>query len=327
MKNILRLTMLFFALAALLVGCTLDGPTGSEESATTEEESTNESTTDQITIGATTVTLRHQFFIEMDEGMKEAALEKNVNLIVNDPNVDAQKQIAAIEDFIQQGVKGLVVVGTDPSAIVPAVDEAAAKMPIVTIDMQLNTDSVDSFVGTLNDEAGKKLGEHTRAYIEKELGGVAKIAVVTWLESSIQRQRIEGFLSAFEGMDGVTILNPQPGYDREESMNTVENILQADKDINIIYATAENSVLGSMAATESANRKDVKIVGFDLTKEAADGIVDGKILSMIQQQPREMGRQAIYAILDKINGKEIDSNIPIPVLLYDKDNVADFLNQ
>lgn len=301
----------------------MESPVADEPAA---EEGASE-TPDEITIGATTVTLRHQFFIAMDEGMKEAAEERGVTLLVNDPNVDSQRQIAAIEDFAQQDVQGLIVVGTDPSAIVPAVEEAAQTLPVVTIDMKLNTDAVDSFVGTLNDEAGAQLGAYTADYVENELGGEAKIAVVTWLESSIQRQRIDGFLSAFEGMENVTILNPQPGYDREESMNTVENILQADPDIDIIYATAENSVLGSMAATESAGREDVKIVGFDLTEEAAGGIQSGNILAMIQQQPKEMGRQALFAVLDKIEGKEIDANIPVPVLLYDANNVDEFLNQ
>lgn len=317
MKRIMSLALFLIVSLSIFAG-------GAVESTSPEAGAVNSS--DQITIGATTVTLRHQFFIAMDEGMREAADERNVTLLVNDPNVDSQRQIAAIEDFAQQGVQGLVVVGTDPSAIVPAVEEAVQTLPVVTIDMKLNTDSVDSFVGTLNDEAGARLGEYTAEYIENKLGGKAKIAVVTWLESSIQRQRIDGFLSAFTEMANVEILNPQPGYDREESMNTVENILQANPDIDIIYATAENSVLGSLAATESADRSDVKIVGFDLTKEAASGIKSGNILAMIQQQPKEMGRLAVLALLDAIEGKEIDSNIPVPVLLYDVANVDEFLN-
>ncbi len=56
-------------------------------------------------------------------------------------------------------------------------------------------------------------------------------------------QRIDGFKDALKGSANVKILNSQPGYDREESLNTVENLIQSNPDVDIIYATAENSVL------------------------------------------------------------------------------------
>lgn len=117
---------------------------------------------DQLTVGVTTVTLRHQFFIDIDEGIKEAAAEHGVELFTNDPNVNAQEQVSAIEDYMVMGVDGLIVIGTDPAAIVPAVNEAAEQMPVVTIDMKLETDKVDSFVGTLNEDAGEQLGQYTK---------------------------------------------------------------------------------------------------------------------------------------------------------------------
>ncbi|MFW5889675.1 MAG: substrate-binding domain-containing protein [Bacillota bacterium] len=279
---------------------------------------------DQLTVGVSTVTLRHQFFIDINEGIKEAAEKHDVELVNNDADVDAQKQMSAIEDYMQMDTDGLIVVGTDPKAIVPAVEEAAEQMPIVSVDMKLETDKVDSFVGTLNDEAGEELGQYTKEYIENELDGNAKIAIVSWLESNIQQQRVEGFENALEGMENVEVLKPQPGYDREESMNTVENILQSNPDIDIIYSTAENSVLGAKSALESSRKDDIKIVGFDLTSESADGIKDGTILAMIQQQPKEMGRRALNALVEKINGNEIDSTIPVPVELYDEKNIEEF---
>lgn len=277
-------------------------------------------------IGVTTVTLRHQFFIDIDQGIREAAKEANVELIVNDSNVDPQKQTSAIEDFIQKGVDGMVVIGTDPSAIVPAVEEANKKIPVATVDMKLTTDNILTFIGTENKLAGKQLGDYTKKYIQEKLGGKAKIAVVSWLESSIQQQRIEGFKEAFKDMPNVKILNAQPGYDREKSLNTVENILQAESDVNIIYATAENSVLGTLAAIDSAKKDKVKIVGFDLTKEAGEGIKSGKIIAMIQQQPKEMGKIALKAVLDKISGKVVNKNISIDALLYDNNNIDKFLS-
>ncbi|WP_234779838.1 substrate-binding domain-containing protein, partial [Clostridioides difficile] len=235
--------------------------------------------------------------------MKEKAKELGVKVIVNDPDQDVAKQTSAIEDFIQQNVDGMIVLGTDNSAIVPAVEGAFEKMPVVTVDAVLNTENITSYVGTVSYDAGKKLGEYTKKYIDEKLGGKSEIAIVTDLKSQIQMQRIDGFKDALKGSANVKILNSQPGYDREESLNTVENLIQSNPDVDIIYATAENSVLGAKAALESAKNKDVKIVGFDLTEEASSGITDGTILAMIQQQPKEMGRLAVEAVVKAIKGE------------------------
>ncbi len=152
-------------------------------------------------------------------------------------------------------------------------------------------------------------------------GKEATIAIVTWKQSFVQKERLRGFKDALADVKGVKFLNEQPGYNREESMATVENIIQANPDVSYIFATSENSVTGSLAALESANKSNIQIVGFDPTPEAADGIRNGHIYALIQQQPQLIGEKAIEAALDAINGKQLEKNISIPVVLLDKSNV------
>ncbi|MCC0644080.1 MULTISPECIES: substrate-binding domain-containing protein [unclassified Clostridioides] len=318
MRKILSLGIVATLAVGMLTGCSMDGPSKSEKKDSSAKK--------DLTIGVSTITLQHQFFIDIDEGIKEKAKELGVKVIVNDPDQDVAKQTSAIEDFIQQDVDGMIVLGTDNSAIVPAVEGAFEKMPVVTVDAVLNTENITSYVGTVSYDAGKKLGEYTKKYIDENLGGKSEIAIVTDLKSQIQMQRIDGFKEALKGSANVKILNSQPGYDREESLNTVENLVQSNPNVDIIYATAENSVLGAKAALESAKNKDVKIVGFDLTDEAATGITDGTVLAMIQQQPKEMGRLAVEAVVKAIKGEKVEKNIPVPALLYDKENIKDFKN-
>lgn len=318
MRKILSLGIVATLAIGMLTGCSMKGPSESGKKDSSDKK--------DLTIGVSTITLQHQFFIDIDEGIKEKAKELGVKVIVNDPDQDVAKQTSAIEDFIQQDVDGMIVLGTDNSAIVPAVEGAFEKMPVITVDAVLNTENITSYVGTVSYDAGKKLGEYTKKYIDEKLGGKSEIAIVTDLKSQIQMQRIDGFKDALKGSANVKILNSQPGYDREESLTTVENLIQSNPDVDIIYATAENSVLGAKAALESAKNKNVKIVGFDLTDEAATGINDGTVLAMIQQQPKEMGRLAMEAVVKSIKGEKVEKNIPVPALLYDKENIKDFKN-
>lgn len=278
-----------------------------------------------ITIGVTTITLQHQFFIDIDEGLRNLAEENGVELLINDPSQDVARQVAAIEDFIQKGVDGMVVISIDGVTAIPAMEDAAAQgVPIVTVDAVVESSSVSAHVGTVNEVAGYELGVYTKEYLAQTYQGPVKIGIVTFLESPIQQQRIAGFKRGIGDASGITYLNPLPGYDREEALNTTEAMLQANPDLDIIYATAENGVIGVKAALESAGNDRVKVVGFDLTAESAEGIRSGTIVAMIQQQPHEMGRIALATLLDIIGGKAVPKSIPTPVLLYDKSNIDEF---
>jgi ribose transport system substrate-binding protein len=309
-----KLTILSVLLAVLLVaGC--GAGTQDNTGATKSGEKKD------ITIGVSTITLRHQFFIDIDKGIKKAAKEAGVKVLTNDPNLDLAKQVAAIEDYIQKDVDALIVMATDNSGVVPVLEEAKSQgIPVITADAVVKSDKVDTFIGTENYEAGKEIGNYLKKKIEAD-GKGAKIAVVTWAQSFVQKERLRGFKDALKGVKGVQILNEQPGYDREESMATVENILHANPDVDYIYATAENSVLGALAALESAKKSGVQIVGFDMTAEAAEGIRNGYILAMIQQQPKLIGETALKAALDAISGKKLEKKISVPVILIDKNNL------
>ncbi|MBP1993734.1 substrate-binding domain-containing protein [Paenibacillus eucommiae] len=301
--------------ALLLTAC---GKNGSSDNQTTSGSDK------QITVGVAMPTLRHQFYIDMNTGIEKAAKENGIKLLTNDPNLEINKQVAGIEDFIEKKVDAMIVIGTDSQAIVPALEEAKAKgIPIITADLVINSDKIDTFIGTENYKAGVELGNYLKKEIESS-GQPAKIGVITRVQSMIQQERLRGFKEALKDVKGVTILNEQPGYQREDSLNVVENMIQANPDLKYVYATAEGSVLGALAALQSTKNEKIKIVGFDVTKEAADGIKSGMILGMIQQQPTLIGESAVKAVNDILSGKAVDKQIDTPVILMDKANVGEY---
>jgi len=335
--------------AVCFIGCSSPAP-AAEESAPASEESAPAPSADEpapseasepasdnaadgggIKIGTTTVTLTMPFFVDLEKAAVETAEAYGAEIFTNSADIDPSKQTAAIEDFITMGVDGILVVGTDPAAIVPAVEEAVdAGIVVVDADMVLETDKTLCYVGSNNRAGGEMLGTYTREYIEENFGEEpCKIAVVTWLESNIQQDRLEGFVEQFSDMANVEILEAQPGYDSEESMNTVENILQANPDVDIIYATAVNSTIGTIAAVESSGKDDVKIVGFDMSEEASVGIKNGLVLGMIEQQPLLIGKTATEILLENIiNGTEPPSKeVLTDTRLYDASNVDEYVVQ
>jgi len=279
---------------------------------------------EELVIGSTVYTTQHEFYADVISGMEMEAEEQGVRLVVSDANSDVTTQTNQIDDYAIQRVDAMIVYGVDPVAIVPAVEEAVnAGIPVVTCDMPLETDMAATFIGSDNWMLGEEAGKYAVEYIENELGGEAKIGVVTWLASVAQQERFEGFEAQVKELPGVEIVAVGDGDGREEAMSSAEDILQANPDLDLMYGSNEGTVVGSMAAIESAGR-DVPIVGVDISQDVIRGIEQGQIIATIAQQPVLLGQYAVQAAIDAIDGKELDDTIVVPVETVTSENVDDF---
>lgn len=282
----------------------------------------------EIVIASSVYTTQHEFFADIIKGMRKAAAAKGVKLIVTDANSNATTQNNQLEDFAMQKVKAIILFPVDPQAVVPAVEHAIdLGIPVIEADIKLNTDRTAAFLGSDNIELGVRAGEYAKKYITEKMDGKANIGVVTWFSDVGQQERFKGFKDTLANMPDVKIVAVQNGDAREESMTAVENILQANPGMNMYFGTNEGTVLGGLAAIESANKtKDVAIIGIDISQDGGRALKEGNIIALIAQQPVVLGEKAIEAALDVISGKTIPKNIVIPVMPVDKTNVDSFMN-
>lgn len=283
----------------------------------------------KIVIGSSIITYEHPFYIDVVNGMKRVVEKAGIELLLNDPKCKLAPQVSALETYIARGVDALVVYGVDPVGVVPVVEEATAKgIPVITADMELQTDKVVTFVGSNNIEIGTKVGKWTKEYIEKNMGGKAKIAVVAWLVSVAQQQRVQGFKDQVTQLPGVEIVTTQNVEEalRENAMTVTENILTAHKDIDIVYGSNQTCCMGAVSAVEALGA-EVKVVGVDIDTEMVKAIKEGKLFATVAQQPLLLGEAAMQAAMIKITGKEclgsdfVPERITIPVLLVFKGNL------
>jgi len=283
----------------------------------------------KIVIGSSIITYEHPFYIDVVNGMKRVVEKAGVELLLNDPKCKLAPQVSALETYIARGVDALVVYGVDPVGVVPVVEEATAKgIPVITADMELQTDKVVTFVGSNNIEIGTKVGKWTKEYIEKNMGGKAKIAIVAWLVSVAQQQRVQGFEDQVTQLPGVEIVTTQNVEEalRENAMTVTENILTAHKDVDFIYGSNQTCCMGAVSAVEALGA-EVKVVGVDIDTEMVKAIKEGKLFATVAQQPLLLGEAAMQAAMIKIKGKEslgsdfVPERITIPVLLVSKDNL------
>lgn len=264
------------------------------------------------------------FFNQMNKGAQEAAKASGKDVVIFNSNDNPVAQNDAIENYIQQGVKGIMVAAIDVNGIMPAVKEAAAaKIPVIAIDAVLPAGPQAAQVGVDNIEGGKIIGKFFVDYVQKEMGGKARVGIVGALNSAIQNQRQKGFEETLKSNPKITVANIVDGQNvQDKAMTAAENLITGNPDLTAIYATGEPALLGAIAAVENQGRqKDIKVFGWDLTAKAISGIDGGYVTAVLQQDPKQMGVEALNALNAITSGKTVSKTILVPATVVTKANV------
>jgi ribose transport system substrate-binding protein len=279
---------------------------------------------DKPTFALVQINQQALFFTQMNDGAKKAAEKAGVNLVIFNANNDPAAQNNAIETYIQQKVKGIIVVAIDTNGVMPAVKAAdAAGIPVVAVDAILPAGPQKAQIGVDNALAGKMMGEFFNKYIGS---GKAKLGIVGALNSTIQNVRQKGFEDVVKGNANVSSAGVVDGRNiQDNALSAAENLMTANPDLTAIYATGEPALLGAVAAVESQGKqKQVKVFGWDLTAQAIKGIDQGYVVGVVQQDPAGMGAAAVDALVAITKGKTVEKTIAVPVTIVTKDNVEPY---
>jgi ribose transport system substrate-binding protein len=265
------------------------------------------------------------FFNQINEGAQKAADAAGAKLVIFNANNVPTAQNDAIENYITQKVDGIILVAIDVNGVKPAITAAkAAGIPVIAIDAQIPDGDNVAFVGVDNTKAGGEIGKFFSDYVKSDMGGAAKVGVVGALNSFIQNQRLDGFKAAVaEGGQKVEFLDTVDGQNVQDvALSAAENLMTANPDMNALYATGEPALLGAFSAVASQGRGDsIKVFGWDLTKTAIDGIDQGFVTAVIQQDPAGEGKAAVEALVKLKKGETIEPIINVPVTIVTKENV------
>jgi ribose transport system substrate-binding protein len=92
-----------------------------------------------------------------------------------------------------------------------------------------------------------------------------------------------------------------------------------------VYATGEPALIGAIAAARSQNVTDrIHIFGWDLSPDAVQGIKDGFVQAVVQQDPYTEGVDAVQSALKLSQGESVPATIQVPIAIVTKANVAQY---
>jgi ribose transport system substrate-binding protein len=263
-------------------------------------------------IGLVVSTQNNPFFVTLKEGAVKKANELGYELIVLDSQNDPSKELGNVEDLLVKGVDVLLINPTDSDAVVSSVRAAnRSKIPVVTLDRAANGGKVVSHVASDNVLGGEVAGN----YIVEKLGRKGKVVELEGIPgTTAARDRGEGFNKAIVGKLDV-VAKQAADFDRTKGLTVMENILQAQPEINAVFAHNDEMALGALKAIESSGRKNVIVVGFDATDDAVAAVKDGKLSATVAQKPAEIGAIGVE-VADKIIKKQpVQENVPVALEL------------
>ena len=268
------------------------------------------------TIGLVLSTLNNPFFVTLKEGAEAKAKDLGYKLLVLDSQNDPAKELANVEDLLSKKISLLLINPTDSDAVVSAIRAAnRAEVPVVTLDRGATGGDVLSHVASDNVQGGMMAGE----LIVKVLGGSGKVVELQGVAgTSAARDRGEGFNAAVDAVDGIVVVASQVAdFDRTKGLNVMENILQAQSDIDAVFAHNDEMALGAIKAIESSNR-DIIVVGFDGTGDAVMAVKEGAMLATVAQQAAQIGSIGVETADAILNGKSVAKYSPVPLQLITK---------
>jgi len=263
-------------------------------------------------VGLILSTLNNPFFVTLKDGAESKAAELNLDLIVLDSQNDPAKEFANVEDLLTQEVELILINPTDSDAVVNAIKTANGKgVPVITLDRGANAGEVVTHIASDNVAGGKMAGEYVIELLEGkgnavELEGIAG--------TSAARDRGQGFNEAIATSDITVVAKQVADFDRAKGLSVMENILQAQPEIDAVFAHNDEMALGAVKAIEASGR-DIIVVGFDATDDAVVAVDAGEMAATVAQQPALIGELGVENGLKVILGQMVDPSIPVDLKL------------
>nr|WP_263324775.1 substrate-binding domain-containing protein [Neobacillus sp. Marseille-Q6967] len=313
MKKLISLLAMLTIIIGL-VGCSMDEPSSTTSGSKAEDDG-------KLKVGLSMNTFNNPFFVAVKEGAEAQAKEENIDLVVTDAQNDPGKQLSDVENLLQQNIDILIIDPTDSDAIVEAVKKANdAKIPVFTIDRASNGGEVITHIGFDALKSGKIAGD----YLIEALGGKGKIVEIQGiLGTNVGQDRSKGFNEVIKATSGFEIVAQQAAnFDRGEAMKVMEDILQANPEIDGVYAANDEMALGALAAIEAAGRLDeITLIGCDAIDPSIEAIKAGKLEATIAEPPVFLGKEAILTAIKISKGESVEKEVILDSTLVTKDNV------
>jgi ribose transport system substrate-binding protein len=271
------------------------------------------------------------FGVLVRQGIEKAAKDAgNVDLVVADNHLDGATALNNANNFITQGVQGVIEFQTDQKFGKVIMDKFnAAHVPVIAIDIPMPG---ATFFGVNNYPAGHMAGVGLGDWVKKNWGGKVDALVMLELPQSgpTPAERLRG---EREGLESIVGKIPESNVKHLDSKNTLEHARDVMADTLTTLPNArhiavvcinDDTALGAINAAETAGRaKDIAVVAVDGSPRGRETIrkPNSPQIGSTASFPEKYGEKLIPAMIKAINGEKLPAKFYTTHVFLTKENV------
>ncbi|WP_159587225.1 sugar ABC transporter substrate-binding protein [Chelativorans xinjiangense] len=272
------------------------------------------------------------------EGIKNKAQELgNVETAIYDGQFDAAQQYSQIEDVLASGeFDGFIVVPNDTVGIAGVVEMVAETgKPLATALFPIGSDLsqlepqvpgvTTTVAGPPADGARKQAEDVVEYCADKNPCNV--VIIVGQRIFPFDNLRYEAYREVLDQHDNIEVVATGEGnYDPDKSLTAMQDILQANSNVDVVLTNADQHLIGVEIALEAAGYDvpEVYLSGGGAASVAVNAIREGRWDVTLAHFPVSMGEYALDAVVQALKGETPPSVInmdevgPVPPLVNAK---------
>jgi ribose transport system substrate-binding protein len=257
------------------------------------------------------------------DAAKDRASERGYELLINDPGNDLNKQVAAVQSYIQQEVGAIVAVVPEPDVFKPLV-QRAKDAGVAWVTYAGSLEGEDAFVSWPHREGGELLGKEAAEWIN-ERGIDAKVGILGFEQGAWARERREGIEAAIkENAPDAEIVFRQDALLAPEGVEVVSTALQANPDLNVVLAISDTATEGAYQALRNAGKDaddpNLFVGGLDGSQRAEELMLDETFYrASAALDLTAIGKAVVDTPAEIIEGGQAEDAV-IPYVLLEQSN-------
>lgn len=299
--------------AAMLLGlCACSAESKVVDDSQKQEETKEKSTDDPVKVGILLNQASTQVISDMGNSMKAKAEELGVEATLMYYEMDVQKMITGIENFVTSGVDVLIVHPMNASDGAEELQKAYDKgIKVITFDTEPNCDFTNCFVAS-NEELGYEIGKQAATWAQENLvakGITPVIGLVNEPSSEFLTQRENGIRKALKELlpEGEVVITGA-GTTALAGQEAGENFLQAYPDMNVVVSINDDTMHGVYEAFAQAgleNEKDRGLFSCDGTKKSKEYVAeDGIFKCVVDLELNKVGESMVDCAKKEVTGED-----------------------
>ena len=323
MKKIITI-ILTIIMTISLCACGNSGKaTGTTASEGNSEPSTDPTETDKPLIGLAMHNQTETWAVQFKDSFVEAAEAAGYEVTVTDANANASSQVSQIEDMVAMGVKALVVLPADYTALGNALKAAKeAGIYVVNADSKVaeaDQQYVDCFITADCYGGGYTCGE----YLAEALPQNATIGTLNYPQLSVIAERFVGLADALKdkGRTDVKIIEKDV-TDLSAIASYTEDMLMANPEITGFVCLNDNTALSCYGACKQLDHKDAIVIGFDGSPAGKQSIAANEMTGSMVYSPIDLAKASASAVDAILTGKTFEKETKINMKMINRDNIS-----